>query len=131
MRRGTEGEGDCARMRVLVAYEEAYRSYRQTIVRVIRANRPSFEVLGADSRRLAAELERFDPHAVVSGRPSAEYPGGGRGAWVELPVDPAGAGEICVGGEREAKTNPGLAEVLGALDEAEERLGRGALGGAC
>ena len=118
-------------MRVLVAYEEAYRSYRQAIVRVISDNRPHFEVLGADPRGLAAELEWFGPHAVVSGRPSAEHAGGRRGAWVELPADPDAAGEICVGGEHEAKANPALSEVLGALDEAEERLRKGALGEAC
>lgn len=44
---------------------------------------------------------------------------------------PAGAGEICVGGEREARANPDLTEVLGASDEAEERLRRGILGEAC
>ncbi len=71
-------------MRVLVAYEEAYRSYRDAIVRAIKDHRPHFVVLGATPQELEAALERFGPDTVVSSRPSVEYPGGGKGAWVEL-----------------------------------------------
>jgi hypothetical protein len=119
------------RMRVLVAYEEAHRSYREAIVRAIGQHRPRFTVLGTTPGALGTALERFEPHAVVSSRPSAEYPGGGRGAWVELPAEPSRGGEVCVGGDREGANNPGLGRVLGALDEAEERLRRGALAGGC
>ena len=118
-------------MRVLVAYEEAYRSYRDAIVRAIRDNRPRFTVLGTTPQEFEASLEGFEPHAVVSSRPSAEYPGGRRGAWVELPAEPSRGGEVCVGGEREGAVNPGLGRVLGALDEAEERLRIGALAEGC
>ncbi len=118
-------------MKVLVAYEEAYRSYRDALVRAIKAHRPHFTVLGAAPGALGAALARFEPHAVVSSRPSAEYPGGGRGAWVELPAEPSRGGDVCVGGDREGAVNPGLGKVLGALDEAEERLRRGALAERC
>lgn len=118
-------------MRVLVAYEETYRVYRDALARAIKDHRPGFAVQGADPRGLGAVLESFEPHAVVCDRPSAECAGGGRGAWVELPADPEGAAEICVGGDREGAVNPGLREVLGALDEAEERLRRGELSETC
>ena len=119
------------RVRVLVAYEEAYRSYRDAIVRTIGHHRPDFALLGTTPAELGPALEHFEPHAVVSSRPSAEYPGAGRGAWVELPAEPSRSGQVCVGGERERVVNPGIGRVLGALDEAEERLRRGALAGGC
>ena len=118
-------------MRVLVAYEDTYRSYRDALVRAIRDHRPHFTLLGTTPGALGAALERFGPHAVVSSRPSAEYPGGERGAWVELPAEPSRGGEVCVGGDRRGAVNPGLGEVLRALDEAEERLLRGALAEGC
>ncbi len=118
-------------MRVLVAYEDTYRSYRDAIVQAIRDHRPHFTVLGTTPQEFEASLERFEPHAVVSSHPSAEYPSGGRGAWVELPTEPSQSGDICVGGDHDGTVNPNLEEVLSALDEAEERLRRGALAESC
>ncbi len=118
-------------MRILVAYEEVYRSYRDAIVLAIKDHRPHFAVLDATLRELEAALERFEPHAVVASRPSAEYPGGGRGAWVELPTEPSQSGDVCVGGDHDGTVNPNLEKVLGALDDAEERLRRGALAESC
>jgi hypothetical protein len=118
-------------VRVLVAYEEAYCSYRDALIRAIREHRPRFRLLGTTPGGLEEAMERFEPHAVVASRPSAEYPGGGRGAWVELPAEPSRGGEVCVGGDREGAVNPGLGRVLGALDEAEERLRRGTLAEGC
>jgi hypothetical protein len=118
-------------MRVLVAYEEAYRSYRDAIVRAIRDHRPHFRVLGTTPQEFELALEGFEPHAVVSSRPSVEYPGGGRGAWVELPTEPSQSGDVCVGGDHDGTVNPNLEKVLGALDEAEKRLRRGALAERC
>jgi hypothetical protein len=103
-------------MRVLVTYEEAYRSYRDAIVWAIRDNRPHFTVLGTTSQEFEASLEGFEPHAVVSSRPSAEYPGRRRGAWVELPTEPSQSGDVCVGGDHDGTVNPNLENVLGALD---------------
>src|ERR671916_1942634 len=88
-------------MRVLVAYEEVYRSYRDAIVLAIKDHRPHFVVLVATLRELEAALERLEPHAVVCSRPSAEYPRGAKGAWVELPIEPTRSGDVCIGGGRE------------------------------
>jgi hypothetical protein len=118
-------------VRVLVAYEDTYRSYRDAIIQAIRDNRPHFTVLGTTPQEFEASLERFEPHAVVSSRPSAEYPSGGRGAWVELPAEPSQSGDVCVGGDHDGTVNPNLEKVLAALDEAEERLRMGALAESC
>ena len=114
-------------MRVLVAYEEVYRSYRDAIVLAIMGHRPHFVVLDAPLWELEAALERLEPHAVVCSRPSAEYPSGGKRAWVELPIEPTRSGDICIGGEHQGAVNLELEEVLSALDETEERLRRGEL----
>ena len=118
-------------MRVLVAYEEAYRFYRDALARAIKDHRPRFAVLGADPRGLGAALESFEPHAVVCSRPSVEYPSGGKGAWVELPIEPTRSGDVCIGGDHEGAVNLELEEVLSVLDETEERLRRGALAASC
>lgn len=118
-------------MRVLVAYEETHRSYRDALVQAIRGYRPSFVVLGVAPQELEAVVERFQPDAVVCSRPSAEYPSGGKGAWVELPAEPFRNGDICIGGDHEGAVNLGLGQVLSALDEAEERLRRGVLTESC
>jgi hypothetical protein len=76
-------------------------------------------------------LERFELDAVVCSRPSAEYPNGGMGVWVELPTEPAQTGDICIGGDHEGAVNLGLKRVLSVLDETEERLRRGALAESC
>ena len=127
----TPDEKGWARVRVLVAYEEAYRSYQEAIVRAIKDYRSHFVVLEATPRELEAASERFGPHAVLSSRPSAEYSSGGKGAWVELPTEPAQRGDICIGGEHEGAVNLGLKRVLSVLDEAEERLQRGTLAESC
>ena len=88
-------------------------------------------VLDPALRELEAALERFDPHAVVRSHPRAEYPSGGKGAWVELPTEPARSGDICIGGEHEGVVNLDLRDLLGVRDEIEERLRRGALAQSC
>ncbi len=52
-------------MRILVAYDEVYRSYRDAIVLAIKDHRPHFAVLEATLRELKLALERLEPHAVV------------------------------------------------------------------
>ena len=118
-------------MRVLVAYEEVYRSYQDAIVLAIKDHRPHFAVLVATLLELEAALERLEPHAVVCSRPSAEYPSGGKGAWVELPIEPTRSGDVCIGGDHEEAVNLELEVVLSALDETQERLRRGALVESC
>jgi hypothetical protein len=115
-------------MRVLVAYEEMYRSYRRVIAKTIEDLRPHLQVRSVALGAMEEALARFDPHVVICGCPSAEYPGGGsRAAWVEMPVEPSQAGDVCLGGEHEDRVNPDLTKVLSVLDETEERFRRGVL----
>jgi len=53
-------------MRALIIYEDSCRSYGEAMEGAIRTARPGVEVELAHIRDLQAELERFDPHLVVS-----------------------------------------------------------------
>ena len=88
-------------MRVLMAYEEAYRD---ALARAIKDHRPRFVVLGADLRGLGAALESFAPHAVVSIRSSSDCPGGARGG-AAVRVARA-AGRLAVGRRTEGERSP-------------------------
>ena len=66
-------------MRALIVYEDSHRSYGEAMVGAVRVSRPGLEEVAlAHLRDLEAELERFDPHLVVSSRPTPWTLGGGR-----------------------------------------------------
>jgi hypothetical protein len=91
-------------VRVLVAYEEACRAYRDALARAIKDHRPRFVVLGADPRGLGGALESFAPHAVVSSRPSSDCPAGARrGAAVRVAH---AVGRLAVGRRTEGERSP-------------------------
>ena len=105
-------------MRVLVVYEDSHRAYGQALEGAIRGQRPGAEVSLVQARQLAGEVERFDPHLVVSGLPNTVDPGG-RAAWVTLSEDPDEPSEVCVAGRRRGARNPGMEELLAVIDETE------------
>ena len=100
-----------AEIRILVAFEESYRTYRETIAAVLRILRPGIEVKSTTLEELEEELERFDPEVVIcSGHKEGES--GTRLVWIELPVDPFMPTKISVGGRRFERTNPTVEELL-------------------
>jgi hypothetical protein len=111
-------------MRALIVYEDSHRSYGEAMVGAVRASRPGLEVALAHLRDLEAELERFDPHLVVSSRPNT-LDVGARAAWVLLSDDPEEPSEVCIDGRHRRLENPGLEEMLGIIDETEELVGTG------
>ena len=112
-------------MRVLVAFGDEYRAYREVIAAGIRILRLSADVATATPAELGAELERFDPRVVICGQAGIADPGR-TPAWVELPVEPGRPAKIRVGARRRESVNPRLEELLAVVDEAEELPGRGA-----
>ena len=116
-------------LRVVAAYEDSYRFYRQVLAKAIEDLRPHLQVRSVALGAMEATLERFDPHVVVCSRPNTEYTTrhGGVGAWVELPVEPSEPGEICHEGQYEEAFSPELTKVLSVLDEIEEKFRRGTL----
>src|SRR5215213_4351235 len=105
-------------MRALIVYEDSHRSYGEAMVGAVRASRPGLEVALAHLQELQAELERFDPHLVVCGRPNTFGPGE-RAAWVLLSDEPSEPSEVCIDGRHRRLENPGLEEMLEIIDETE------------
>jgi hypothetical protein len=102
---------DDVTMRILVVYEDSYRSYGQTMVGAIRGLRPQLEAALVQVRELEAGVERLDPHLVICNRPNSIDPGG-RAAWVRLSDEPDEPSEFCLAGRRWGSENPDLEEVL-------------------
>jgi hypothetical protein len=122
-------------VRVLVAFEDLRRLYRDVFVRAIRDLRPALIVRSASLAELERALGRFDPHVVVSSQPNGTHPIGS-GVWVHVPTDDANRdderlAEICLDGERWKTDGPPLSELLAVIDEAQERLREGGLSGSC
>ena len=121
---------DGTTMRVLVVYENSYRSYGETLAGTVRGLKPGAEVSLIQAWELGAEIGRFDPHLVICNRPNSVDPGG-RVAWVRLSDDPDEPSEFCLAGRRWGAQNPGLEEVLAILDSMEGLLRDGGDLGGC
>lgn len=106
-----------SRVRILVAIDEEYRSYREVIAGALAAVRPHFEVATAGVEALDEEVKRFDPHLVISSLPAASV---ARLAWVHLSLDPVQPSVVCVGGHRMEVHNPVLDNLLEVIDQVED-----------
>ncbi len=104
-----------ADIRVLVALEDDYRTYRETIAVALRILRPDAEVESATLGALEEELERFDPQVVICGS-HEEAGSASRPAWIELSLDPTRPAKICVGGRRSELVDPTLEALLKVID---------------
>lgn len=116
-------------MRILVAYEERHRAYRDTIAEALVSLRPQAQVEVSALSGLKETVLRLDPHVVIANSPNVAAPGS-RPAWIQLPAEPDNSAGLCLGGEYRQITNPGLATLLEHVDEAERLTRKGeALGG--
>jgi hypothetical protein len=122
-------------MRVLVAFEDVRRLYRDLFVRAIRELRSAHTVRSASLAEIERVLGRFAPHVVVCSQPNGTHPPGS-GAWVHIPTDDGledgeRLAEICLEGDRWRTEGPPLSELLAVIDETYERLRQGSLSGSC
>jgi hypothetical protein len=98
-----------------VAFEESYRTYRETIAAVLHILRPEAEVKSTTLEAFEEELERFDPEVVIcSGHKEVES--GTRLVWIELPADPILPTKIRVDRHLLERTNPTVEELLEVID---------------
>ena len=74
-------------IRVLVAFDNAYRAYREVIGAAIRVLRSQVEVTTTDLDDLEAEVARLDPQVVISSRdkPASLPP---VVTWAKVPIEP-------------------------------------------
>jgi hypothetical protein len=118
-------------MRILIAYEKSHRLYGYALERAIKARRPHLVVEIADGpEALEAEVERLDPHLMISNCLNTVDPGG-RVAWLRLSHEPDEESDICLDGETSGLVNPGLEELLRIIDETEELVRTGSDLGGC
>jgi hypothetical protein len=110
-----DGKGR-ADIRILVAYEDNYQLYRETIVSVLRILRPEAEVKSTNLEAFEEGLGRFDPEVVICGGHKEEE-SASRLAWIVLPVDPTLPTRIRVEGLHVERTNPTVEQLLEIIEE--------------
>jgi hypothetical protein len=106
-------------IRILVALEDDYRVYRETIAAGIRILRPRAETKSVELKALEDEVERFEPQVVIYSGPTTVDTGGSL-TWVKLSLDPTSSTKISVRGYYLERTNPTLEELLELIDQVEE-----------
>lgn len=87
-------------------------------------------VTAVELRSLEAEVERLEPHLVVSSR-SNTADAGGVVAWYRLSQEPAEPSEVWLGGRRSRSENPGLEELVAVVDQVQEAVRDGSPPGGC
>lgn len=105
-------------MRILVAFEDEYRAFRDAISDALKVLRPGDEVEAAGLAALGERVAPFDPHMVVASVPNVFDPGG-REAWVELSPEPGLPSRVCVGGRRRVVLNPSIGDLVSFAEETE------------
>lgn len=104
---------------VLLANEP--RSYREAMAEVFRALKPLARIHVAEARELDTEVGRLLPGLVICSCATplvrSEVP-----AWVELYPEHNSLATICIGGERLTVDGIGIADLLSAVDRAEDLL---------
>ena len=105
-------------MRILISYEESYRTYGGILETAIGGLRPEADVASCRLAEMGEQVESFDAHLVVSSD-SNTVDSGGRAAWYRLSPEPDEPSEACLGGRRWERLNPPLEELLSFIDEVE------------
>lgn len=104
------------RLKILVAFEEEFCAYRQTLAATIGILRPEAEVTTAEPEEVGGLVERSDPDIVICSRPKHRN---GVRAWIELPIDPTQPTKVRVDGRYSEMINPTLDAILAIVDEVE------------
>ena len=108
-------------MRVLVAIEEEYRSYREVIAACIRILRPHVEVSTTAPEGLEQKVASFEPQLIVSSRPKTAIPSPPI-VWIRVPTEaPTRPTEIWLGEGPGGEVAP-EANVVGLLAQVIDRI---------
>jgi hypothetical protein len=109
-------------MRALVAVNRKYRLYMKAIAAAIQEFRSDVDVVVAKAGELEAEVERFDPHLVITSPPLPENTVDEWLGRIEISPEPNRPSRFRVGERRWESTNPTLGEMLSVVDETKRLL---------
>lgn len=109
-------------IRILLAFEEDYRSYREVIAATIRVLRPHVEVSTTDPEGLEREVARLRPQLIVSCRPKATFRSPTM-AWIKVASDkPTRPSEVWLGQDRWETVDPVMKTITQIVDSIEQKL---------
>jgi hypothetical protein len=109
-------------VRILLAFEEDYRSYREVIAATIRVLRPHVEVSTTDPEGLEREVARLRPQLIVSCRPKATFRPPTM-AWIKVASDkPTQPSEVWFGQDRWETVDPVMKTITQIVDSIEQKL---------
>ena len=109
-------------IRILLAFEEDYRSYREVIAAAIRVLRPHVEVATTDPEGLEREVARLRPQLIVSSRPKTTVRSPTM-AWIKVASDkPTQPSEVWLGQDRWETADPVMKTITQTVDSIEEKL---------
>jgi hypothetical protein len=66
-------EEGVTKTRVLIAFEDEYRTYTEFMASAVRVYRSHIEVVAAGLGVLGEEVARFDPHLVICSQPNSGF----------------------------------------------------------
>lgn len=109
-------------IRILLALEEDYRSYREVIAAAIRVLLPHVEVATTDLEGLEREVARLRPQLIVSSRPKTTFRSPTM-AWIKVASDkPTQPSEVWLGQDRRETADPVMKTITQTVDSIEEKL---------
>jgi hypothetical protein len=115
-----------ARIKILIAFEDEFRAYRQTLAAAIGIVRPDAEVVTVEAHEVRGVVERSGPDMVICSLPKDGDTNCVR-AWIELSLDPTRPTKVRVDGEYSEIINPTLDALLVIIDEVEQLTRKGDL----
>ena len=107
--------GAAGGMRVLVAFGDEYRAYREAIARAIQSLRPSTQVTITPLEAVPAQVFRLEPHVVICARRS-DGVSDRNTTWVTVPTEAGAPSSISCGGTFREVGELSLTELLTVLD---------------
>jgi len=113
-------------IKILVAFDDAYRAYQGTLVATIRILRQDVEVMAAEPEKMSELAKRFDPDIVIGGSFKDEDLDDLR-VWIELALDPSQSTKVLVDGQYSEMINPTLDKLLAIIEEVAQRRRTGDL----
>jgi hypothetical protein len=106
-------------IRVLVAFDDQYKTYREVIAAAIQVLRPQVEVSTTGLDDLEAQVARLNPRVVISSqnRLASLRP---RGTWVQVPLEVGPRTQVTLENLLEAIDGVDYPRSPGALESKQE-----------